>query len=303
MRQRWEDGGFASQSQVHYFESRIRERSTVEAQTGCSHGPAACSSPSRTKKKREGASARCRLAAKPVAPVFNRAFGCPLRLARIASLPTRILLHRPKAGHGICLYARSLYQAVIRAPEQTRDTRGVLEKRQDRLMTKKNWHAGGISKVRCDSNKAMWYTGSRRQLPGGNETHVVPSSTPTSPVPSTRCSTGYPAELVNRLPLNLCSARKATVAFLMFQPVHKHGDRAEEPEQRIGEVYPDGILHPLDARITFGILLDVHLKSAEKKNPRVSPTSYTPATARQSVRKGGERDVHCQTTRRGLSTG
>ena len=52
----------------------------------------------------------------------------------------------------------------------------------------------------------------------------------------------------------------------MAQPVHKHGDRAEEPQQRIGEVYPDGILHPLDARIAFGILLDVHLRSEEKES-------------------------------------
>ena len=58
-----------------------------------------------------------------VAPVFNPGFGCPLGLARIASLPTGILLHRPKAGHGICLYGRFTLSSRDPGAQSKRETR------------------------------------------------------------------------------------------------------------------------------------------------------------------------------------
>ena len=54
----------------------------------------------------------------------------------------------------------------------------------------------------------------------------------------------------------------------MFEPQHRHANSANEPKQRVYQIHPDCVLHPLDAIVSLGILLDVHVaKEAEERDP------------------------------------
>ena len=39
-------------------------------------------------------------------------------------------------------------------------------------------------------------------------------------------------------------------------------NRGDEPQEHINQIDPDGVFHPLDSTITFGVLMDIHF--AEK---------------------------------------
>lgn len=55
----------------------------------------------------------------------------------------------------------------------------------------------------------------------------------------------------------------------MHPPVGGAGDGADEPQQHVGEVDPDGVLHALDIAVALGVLLDVHVaEQAEERNPK-----------------------------------
>lgn len=54
----------------------------------------------------------------------------------------------------------------------------------------------------------------------------------------------------------------------MHPPVGGAGDGANEPQQHVGEVDPNGVLHALDVAVTLGVLLDVHVaEQAEEGDP------------------------------------
>lgn len=53
----------------------------------------------------------------------------------------------------------------------------------------------------------------------------------------------------------------------MSPPVGGGCQRADEPEEGVGQVDPDGVLHTLNATVALCVLLDVHL--ASHKSARV----------------------------------
>lgn len=68
------------------------------------------------------------------------------------------------------------------------------------------------------------------------------------------------------LDLDLATTGEASTALAMSPPVCGRSQSADEPEQCVGQVDPDGILHTLDATITLGVLLDVHLLATLAKH-------------------------------------
>jgi hypothetical protein len=57
----------------------------------------------------------------------------------------------------------------------------------------------------------------------------------------------------------LSASCKCAAVIAVFEPVPSHCERSDEPEEKVDEIDPDGILHALDARVAFGVFLDVHL--------------------------------------------
>jgi hypothetical protein len=54
----------------------------------------------------------------------------------------------------------------------------------------------------------------------------------------------------------------------VLPPVQEGAQGRQQPEERVGKVDPDGILHALDVTIAFGILVDVHpSKDTEDGDP------------------------------------
>lgn len=59
------------------------------------------------------------------------------------------------------------------------------------------------------------------------------------------------------------------MALTMEPPVRGASNSADQPEQRIGQVDPDSVLHAYDIAVVFGVLMDVHAaKQAEEGNPK-----------------------------------
>jgi hypothetical protein len=55
----------------------------------------------------------------------------------------------------------------------------------------------------------------------------------------------------------------------MSNPENQHPHRRNQPKQRIHQIHPNRILHPLYTRITFRPLLDIHItKQAEQRDPQ-----------------------------------
>lgn len=55
----------------------------------------------------------------------------------------------------------------------------------------------------------------------------------------------------------------------MSNPEQQHAHRRDQPKQRIHQVNPNRILHPLYARIALRPLLDIHIaKQAEERDPQ-----------------------------------
>lgn len=55
----------------------------------------------------------------------------------------------------------------------------------------------------------------------------------------------------------------------MEPPVRGRGGAANQPEQRVRQVDPDGVLHSLDVRVAMGPLVDVKAaKEAEEDDPK-----------------------------------
>jgi hypothetical protein len=46
----------------------------------------------------------------------------------------------------------------------------------------------------------------------------------------------------------------------VLPPVQESAQGRQQPQERVGKVDPDGVLHALDITIAFGVLVDVHLK-------------------------------------------
>lgn len=54
----------------------------------------------------------------------------------------------------------------------------------------------------------------------------------------------------------------------MNEPVRRSSARTDEPEQRVREVDPDGVLHAYYVAVAFGVLVDVHAtEQAEEGDP------------------------------------
>ena len=62
-----------------------------------------------------------------------------------------------------------------------------------------------------------------------------------------------------RGPLDLCTAREAGPVLAVLDPVGQRGAGADEPEQGVGEVDPDGVLHALDVGVALGVFVDEEL--------------------------------------------
>lgn len=70
-------------------------------------------------------------------------------------------------------------------------------------------------------------------------------------------------------PLDPGATGEAAVPLAMSEPVGGGADKGEEPQDGVGEVDPDGVLHALDAAVALGILIDVHLaEDAEQRDPQ-----------------------------------
>lgn len=55
----------------------------------------------------------------------------------------------------------------------------------------------------------------------------------------------------------------------MRPPVAEVGDGRDEPEQRVGEVYPHGPLHALDTAVALRVLVDEQLaERAKQRDPQ-----------------------------------
>lgn len=70
-------------------------------------------------------------------------------------------------------------------------------------------------------------------------------------------------------PLDPGATGEAAVPLAMSEPVGGGADKGEEPQDGVGEVDPDGVLHALDAAVALGVLIDVHLaEDAEQRDPQ-----------------------------------
>lgn len=64
-------------------------------------------------------------------------------------------------------------------------------------------------------------------------------------------------------------AGEPSVSLTVAPPVPQRAHKGQEPQQRAGEVDPDGVLHALDARVALGVLVDVHAaENPEKGDPQ-----------------------------------
>lgn len=69
--------------------------------------------------------------------------------------------------------------------------------------------------------------------------------------------------------LDPSTAGKAAVPLTVGEPVGGGPDKGKEPQNGVGEVDPDCILHPLDPTVALSILIDVHLaEDSKQRNPQ-----------------------------------
>lgn len=72
-----------------------------------------------------------------------------------------------------------------------------------------------------------------------------------------------------RVAAEVGTSGEATVALLVCPPVGSHANGAQQPEDQVGQVDPDGVLHELDVTVALGVLVDVHLaKDAKDRTPQ-----------------------------------
>lgn len=64
--------------------------------------------------------------------------------------------------------------------------------------------------------------------------------------------------------LNPGPACKAGAALPVAPPIDSAKDRDYEPQQGVGKINPDSILHALNGLVSFGVLLDVHASEHSK---------------------------------------
>ncbi len=65
------------------------------------------------------------------------------------------------------------------------------------------------------------------------------------------------------LPCTFLSPRFLPVHHWSYSTLHNH-----QPKQRINQIHPDGIFHPLHTLISLGSLLNIHVsKEAEEGDP------------------------------------
>lgn len=118
---------------------------------------------------------------------------------------------------------------------------------------------------------------------------LPPSFPPSQPFPSS------PYSLVSHLSyfgphgavrLNLRPSRPSRPIIPMSNPEKQHAHRRDQPKQRIHQIHPNRVLHPLHARIALRPLLDVHIaKQAEERDPQ---------DEEDRVADPGERDAGCE---------
>lgn len=90
---------------------------------------------------------------------------------------------------------------------------------------------------------------------------------------------------------------EAAVALLVRPPVGGHANGADEPEDQVGQVDPDGVLHGLDVAVALGVLVDVHLaKDAKDGAPQ---DEHDEAPGRDRGEAHDERDQVEQRGQRG----
>lgn len=71
------------------------------------------------------------------------------------------------------------------------------------------------------------------------------------------------------MPLDPGATSEAAVSLAVGVPVGCVADKGEEPQEGVGEVDPDGVLHTLHAAVALGVLIDVHLsKDSEQGDPQ-----------------------------------
>lgn len=90
---------------------------------------------------------------------------------------------------------------------------------------------------------------------------------------------------------------ETAVALLVRPPVGGHANGADEPEDQVGQVDPDGVLHGLDVAVALGVLVDIHLaKDAEDGAPQ---NEHDEAPSRDGGEAHDERDQVEQRSQRG----
>lgn len=52
----------------------------------------------------------------------------------------------------------------------------------------------------------------------------------------------------------------------MLKPVDTNGHRDDEPKKGVGQVQPNGILHPLNIAVPFCVFMNVHLQASGQYN-------------------------------------
>lgn len=66
----------------------------------------------------------------------------------------------------------------------------------------------------------------------------------------------------------MSSSCEARPGLTVLEPVAKRGQCGNQPQESVGQVNPDCVLHALDTTVALGILIDVHLsKDTKESNP------------------------------------
>lgn len=69
--------------------------------------------------------------------------------------------------------------------------------------------------------------------------------------------------------LDPSTAGKAAMPLTVGEPVSGGPDKGKEPQNGVGEIDPDCVLHALDPTVALGVLVDVHLaEDSKQRNPQ-----------------------------------
>jgi hypothetical protein len=75
-------------------------------------------------------------------------------------------------------------------------------------------------------------------------------------------------------------------------------DRADQPQEHVDQIYPDGVLHPLNSCVAFGVLMNVHLaKYAKDCDPQDTSSGVSRGPFR-SIRDKTHNRIASQTKKR-----